>query len=340
MTTLKPWAKVIDSEDWDSLILGNGASIAVFKSFDYKSLYRFALKQGLLNPGVKSIFNYLKTTDFELALEMLWGAHVTNRLLGVKNDKAGGSYIALRTALIEAVKEVHPEHADVAESFDQIASFMKQFQTVHCLNYDLTVYWAMMHWNHKDVANKDRFMDGLLNQGFPKAPNDWPSRKGGRRVTRVLYPHGSLILASDLFGNYRKISAGRDKLLLVNIGDAWEQKELIPMFVSEEKSPQKRKNIERSHYLRTVFNDYLPLCKNVVIFGWSLEEKDQHLITKMLMGRVARIAISVYPNGKSASAIEAECEAMAGMIVNSLPANKEAPIIDFFDSTSPGCWVS
>lgn len=337
MVKLKQWSAVQARTKWDTLVLGNGASIAVFNKFDYKSLYAVAIKHKLVDSGVKRIFDEWKTKDFELVLENLWHAHIVNQLLDPEHDLAGESYVALRDALIAAVKEVHPEHADVSQYFDQMAQFMKQFKTVHCLNYDLTAYWAMMHWINLPGNNRDDFQDGLFHKGFPDSPNDWAQSKA---TTRVVYPHGSLILASNQYGDEAKISAGSGRLLLDTISLRWKEGELIPMFVSEGTSPQKRKNIERSHYLRAISRDYLADCTNIVFYGWSLQEKDQHLVQGMLSGRqVKRIAVGIYPNRRPADEIVDECEAMSRMILDSLPERANPPEIEFFDSTSKGCWI-
>src|SRR5262245_200067 len=65
--------RVIDVMEWeaveadytDSLILGNGSSIAISPAFSYKSLFETAREAAHLNPAVLGVFQYLKTRDFE-----------------------------------------------------------------------------------------------------------------------------------------------------------------------------------------------------------------------------------------------------------------------------------
>jgi hypothetical protein len=55
----------------DSLLLGNGASIAVDGRFSYKNLLHAAKRLDLITSKLEQVFRYLKTEDFELVLEML-----------------------------------------------------------------------------------------------------------------------------------------------------------------------------------------------------------------------------------------------------------------------------
>ncbi|HHQ4680559.1 TPA: DUF4917 family protein, partial [Aeromonas veronii] len=51
----------ISNEFQDSLLLGNGASIAIDKSFMYKSLREHSIEHGLLTHNVKALFEYFET---------------------------------------------------------------------------------------------------------------------------------------------------------------------------------------------------------------------------------------------------------------------------------------
>jgi uncharacterized protein affecting Mg2+/Co2+ transport len=53
------------------LVLGNGASIAVWDGFDYYSLYNLAEEAGRLEGGLKELFADFKTNDFEYILKLL-----------------------------------------------------------------------------------------------------------------------------------------------------------------------------------------------------------------------------------------------------------------------------
>jgi hypothetical protein len=156
---IETWAN-ISAESWSSLLLGNGASIAIHKEFAYPTLHGVADAKGLL-ATTAPIFAKLGTTDFEHVLLACWYAEHVNGALGTPSADISAAYAEVRTALIEAVHSVHPVHADVAADLQRVGAFASVFTTVVSLNYDLTLYWAMLLFN---AANgswfKDAFHDG------------------------------------------------------------------------------------------------------------------------------------------------------------------------------------
>ena len=65
---------------WDTLLLGNGASIAIHREFAYPTLHSVADAKGLL-PTTAPIFAKLGTTDFEHVLLACWYAEHVNGAL-------------------------------------------------------------------------------------------------------------------------------------------------------------------------------------------------------------------------------------------------------------------
>jgi hypothetical protein len=98
------------AEDWSSLLLGNGASIAVHEKFEYPTLHGVADERGLL-AITAPIFAELGTTDFEHVLLACWYAERVNSALGSPSAAISAAYAEVRTALIQAVHGVHPVHA-------------------------------------------------------------------------------------------------------------------------------------------------------------------------------------------------------------------------------------
>jgi hypothetical protein len=47
--------------------------------------------------------------------------------------------------LIQAVRDVHPEYEQVSDQLPNMYQFLKRFDTVLSLNYDLLVYWTMTY---------------------------------------------------------------------------------------------------------------------------------------------------------------------------------------------------
>lgn len=71
----------------NSLILGNGASIAVSSAFSYNSLLEKGLEHKFVSDTMKNIFTFLNTTDFEFILRHLWYARKINKYLSVSEKK-------------------------------------------------------------------------------------------------------------------------------------------------------------------------------------------------------------------------------------------------------------
>ena len=159
------WAN-ISREGWSAILLGNGASIAIHKEFAYPTLHGVADAKGLL-ATTAPIFARLGTTDFEHVLLACWYAEHVNLALGTPSADITAAYAEVRTALIEAVHSVHPVHADVAADLQRVGAFASAFPTVVSLNYDLTLYWAMLLFN---AANGSWFKDAFHHGEFQ---TDW-----------------------------------------------------------------------------------------------------------------------------------------------------------------------
>lgn len=159
------WAN-ISAEGWSSLLLGNGASIAIHKEFSYPTLHSVADAKWLL-ATTAPIFAKLGTTDFEHVLLACWYAEHVNVALGTPSADISAAYAEVRKALIEAVHSMHPVHADVAADLQRAGTFASSFPTGVSLNYDLTLYWAMLLFN---AANGSWFKDAFHHGEFQ---TDW-----------------------------------------------------------------------------------------------------------------------------------------------------------------------
>lgn len=196
-----------------TLILGNGASIAVSPSFSYTSLLEHARTSEIIASDVERLFHFFNTTDFELILRIVWQASNVNQSLGIADSRTQEAYLGIRDCLIHSVQAIHPEFDQVREHLPAIYQFLKRFDTVASLNYDLIVYWALMHGYDQDDehAIKDCFGAGGVFQ------DDWSRfrRPIGRQrsTTLVFYPHGNLALCRNRVEQEFKIRNGDSGLL-------------------------------------------------------------------------------------------------------------------------------
>lgn len=320
-------------ESWKSLILGNGASIAIHKDFAYSTLFSVADEKGWL-ANAALIFAKLGTTDFEYVLLACWYAEQINAALETPSAEISAAYEKVRMALIESVHCVHPLHADVAADLQRIGTFASAFPTVVSLNYDLTLYWAMLVFNSVNGAwFKDAFKNGEFQVDWKYLRQPYGCATG---ATLVFYPHGSLAFARDYLGYETKISvneeAARDLLKTITL--SWSSGNYVPLFVSEGTSKQKVAAIRRSHYLSNVYERVLPsLGESLVVFGWSFDERDWHVLDAISISPPKRMAVSVF-TGKSDKDQQEFCRHVLTAVDRRMPGTK----IIFFDSRSQGCW--
>ncbi|MGO8878499.1 MAG: DUF4917 family protein [Desulfomonilaceae bacterium] len=332
MSHLIAWDQIKDQYS-DILVLGNGASIAVHKGFNYKSLKDEAVKNGWLGPNVSKVFDHFKTDDFELVLKMLWHTFRINQALEVTDSRSTKTYYEIKQALIRSVQKTHASYEKI-DYLSAMWQFMHRFRTVVSLNYDLLVYWAMLAGNDfLGRCFKDCFLEGEFQY------DDWenfrkPITEGGHS-TLVFYPHGNLCLASNEANSDIKIVAHGDNLL-GTILDTWRSNEAIPLFVCEGTSRQKKEAIGRSRYLNTIYDDILPALKgNLLIYGWSMSENDEHLVRRLMKPNTKAVAISVHIAGKTDRDIEETCK------LSELKVHKYSPKakITFFNAEDHGCWI-
>lgn len=327
---VETWAD-IERKGWDSLLLGNGASVALHSAFAYRALYDVAQNDSLLQL-TEGVFRSLGTTDFEHVLLACWYAKHVNDALASRSEMIVEAYDEVRTALIRAVHAVHPQHASVIADLQRVGMFASQFKTVVSLNYDLTLYWAMLLYNSKHgLWFKDGFIDGEFRSDwkFMQSP-----REGVEGVTMVFYQHGNLVIARDYYGNESKLSVDDSAGLLDTITRGWMSGALVPVFVSEGSSQQKVTAIRRSYYLTNVYENVLSsIGDNLIVYGWSFDDKDRHVLAAISERPPKRLAVSVY-TGQNDGDQQAYCHHVLRATKSQLPRTE----VRFFDSQSPGCW--
>lgn len=325
---IQPWAN-ISANYRGTIILGNGASISVSPRFAYASLLQHALNNGLLPKDVQQLFDFFQTSDFELVLRLVWQASNVNRALQIHDARTYNAYISVRESLIQAVRAIHPEYNEISDQIPNIYGFLKRFNTVISLNYDLIVYWAMTYGLdiYDQHSFKDCFVSGYFDENWQRfrqsiGPHD-------RAITLVFYPHGSLIFCRNAVERESKVNA-QGVGLLGSILDLWQHEQVIPLFVSEGTAFQKISAIQNSYYLSTVYREVFPTPKtDLTIYGWGLGEHDIHLLRKMTNTGIQRVAISVYGND------QAYCNRSYQIVRDTLGPHIH---VDFFDCDSHGCW--
>ncbi len=340
MTVFKihKWAN-IQKEFTNKLLLGNGASRAVWDKFKYPSLYKEAQKAGRLDADLVQLFDDFVTGDFEYILRLLSQTNKVNEILDIKDKKTLFLYQDLQEALIGTIRSIHPEAEQVKSLLLPMAEFMKRFDTILNLNYDLLVYWAMLEANnHFGQWFKDGFIDeGRFNNSYQYLKEPYDDADG---FTLVFYPHGSLILATDSHGGEIKLSKTCDQYLLNTILGIWKERNNIPLFISEGATGKKLEAIRRSNYLKTVYDcEVEGNCKSLVVYGWSFGDQDEHILKGIIKGGVERIAVSVHESTNNEQDYCEYVERKVRMMEKSLNKKTESKIY-FYDSDSDGVWIN
>ena len=327
---IKPWGEIAENYS-GTILLGNGASISVDSCFSYGSLITHAKEQEFFNEDVQQLFDSFNTVDFELILRIVWQASNVNRSLRIPDERTHAAYVRVRECLIQTVRSIHPEYGQVEVHLPHIYRFLRRFDTVLSLNYDLLVYWAMIFG--RDIVDGHAFKDCFVGDGV--FDENWqrfrqPIRSRHKTTTLVFYPHGSLVLCRDRLEQEFKIRT-RDTHLLETILQRWEGEDVVPLFVSEGMQQQKVSSIKNSYYLSTVYREVLTSQRNtLVIYGWALNKHDLHLLQQMSQTGIHHVAVSVFQRD------QIYCGRTSQIIRDILGHSVE---VEFFDSESPGCWI-
>lgn len=322
------WAQIAANYRRGTIVLGNGASIAVSPSFGYGSLLDHAQGRGLFTEDVNRLFQFFGTSDFELILRLVWQASNVNRSLQIPDDRTHQAYLNVRECLIQAVRDVHPEYDLISGQLPSMYQFLRSFDTVLSLNYDLLVYWTMTYG--LNIQDDHLFKDCFLGHGvFDDAWWRFRTPLRERTNTLVFYPHGSLALCRNAVEQELKIHSAEAGLLEA-ILQAWLSEEFVPLFVSEGTMQQKVSSIQNSYYLSTVYREVLTSQRaTLTLYGWGLGEHDRHLLKRMRGTGIQQVAVSVFRGNQG------YCNYAYHVVQDDL-----GPVhVDFFDSESPGCWI-
>jgi hypothetical protein len=283
---LPSWEKVKAKFQKGGILIGNGASLAVWKNFGYRSLYEKAEShvEHPLSSEDKHIFKSLQTENFEQVLGALSTAMSVTKILHRDASFIQDRYKNIQRALVEAVRAVHVPWIHVPKAtLVQIRKAILDFDFVFSTNYDLLLYWAIM------AATPTKFKDYFWGEEFDSANTEVSSG------TKVLYLHGGLHLYRDSSGKSIKRTAKPNQNLLDLFGKPFKGR-ATPLFITEGSSENKLRSIRRSDYLSFAYEQFSQHKGPMVVFGHSLGNTDSHLIHAMMKWGSRDIAISLRVN--------------------------------------------
>ncbi len=318
-------------------LLGNGFSISCRPHiFVYEKLFEKA-DFSKLSPSAKLAFEALKTQDFEKVIKVLRDVNaVLSAYSGVKTsliEQLKKDANGLREVLVQAISSSHPECPGeiTDEEYTSCRTFLSSFNNVYTLNYDLLLYWAVMHNDDGEKIKSD--------DGFRKPEDEFDSEyvvweAGTSRSQNIWYLHGALHVfdAGSEIQKYTWINTGQR--LIEQIRDALER-DYFPLFVSEGTSNEKLERIMHNEYLAKGKRSFSSIQGALFIHGHSLAENDEHFLKAIEKGNIEHLYIGLYgdENNESNKIIKTRAERMINNRAQSKPLQ-----VSFYDSQSAQVW--
>lgn len=342
------------------LLLGNGFSIACKPDiFTYQTLYEQADFSQIEN--AKAVFEELDTTDFEIVVNSLeQSASILN--VYTPNEKKLREKLtfdanAIKHLLIDTVAKNHPKYPNAIpdEYFRNCRLFLANFLdreknkkgSVYTLNYDLLLYWALMHREEREMFNLDiddgfgRDFLGFEGSGGEAsfAPDVTWQGETRTHYQTIHFLHGSLHLfdkGSEL-EKYTWIDSG---VSLTDQATYSIEQGYYPLFVSEGNTDNKLDKIKHSAYLHKAYRSFIAntLQTKAAFFtyGFSFSENDEHIIKGFRNGKNQLLIVGIFGdlNSKENQRILKVVDSL-----NDLRSSKTKLEVIYYDVETAKVWV-
>jgi hypothetical protein len=282
------------------VLLGNGFSRACRDNiFSYKKLLETANFKNI--PKARKAFDKLQTTDFEVVMNSLRSAHTLMRLYSGRETalakKLLKDSIKLREVLVSAIANNHPGRPkEISEDeYTACRRFLGNFESIYTINYDLLLYWTLMHDEIDPFIKCD---DGFRQP--EDGPAEWVSWDCSAYSQNIHYLHGALHIYED-GAEIKKFTWCNTQLALIDQIRAALNANKFPLFVAEGTSEQKMGKIIRSSFLGRAFRSFENIGGNLFLYGLSLSESDNHILKVIIKSKVSSLFISLHGNPTSSS---------------------------------------
>lgn len=286
--SLSTWQRVEGSTKFESILLGNGASQAIWARFGYSTLF----EQAPLDDQDRRLFEARSTTNFEQVLWELIAARRILDALGHDSQFLVDRYRHIREALAAAVHHVHLPWELLGEGVKiKIAGALSAYEYVFSTNYDLIVYWATR-------ATELTFKDYFFQSTSDTVVFDSADTGVDKSSTKLVYLHGALHLVRSTDGSTHKIKWTDGAAILKRFGDEILAEGSVPLVVTEGGPDEKLTTIRSSDYLSHGLGVFSDRDGPIVVFGHSLGPSDAHLLPPLQQNKFGRprvVAISMRP---------------------------------------------
>lgn len=262
------------------LMLGNGFSVSLFPNiFNYRTL-----AQNIRSDRIRNLFAAIDTPDFEFVMRRIFeAAQIVAHYEDSQELQARlhGDIEELKQTLIQVITESHPPiPAEITEEqYLSCHQFLSHFNgNKFTFNYDLLLYWVLMHFKDNDelkLSSDDGFR---YEQGVAFEDNDlslhW--QIGREHGQNLYYIHGAMHIFSD-GSDIEKLSYNQiGRPLAEQVQEAVAQ-DKFPVFISEGTTEHKLARIMKNGYLSRTFSSLKGIRGSLFVFGHSLGEADDHV---------------------------------------------------------------
>jgi hypothetical protein len=315
----------------DSLLLGNGFSMAADPRFSYGSLYE-AVRSELSGPQL-ALFERIGDYNFEQVLRALGTTLATLECYKAKNTaQLVDDRDAIRIALINAVRRNHL--ADAAQLSDEkkerCADFLRPYRRVFTTNYDFLLYWVLL-FSREQSRGTDLLHDGFYGKDPAGSFAELKPYDG------IRYLHGALHLFVSAGFEFKRTYAPTGGSLLSQVETGMMNSE-YPLFVSESSADKKRQRIRQSHYLEECYSNLHSCRGTMVVYGCSLADSDDHIRRAIARSSVNRLCMGLFGGQGSSDEVTLR-HAILEIQKHRWATNRPQIEFLFFDSNRKSPWA-
>jgi len=339
-TVIRPFADVQDRLARDGtqahLLVGNGFSRALRNDiFSYDALFNRA-DFGRLPDTARAAFTAIGTTDFEFVMRTLRSAASLLEVY-LPNDLALRQQLladanALRELLAATIAANHPEGPFEIddEAYAACRKFLGPFRNIYTLNYDLLLYWTLMHDESEPHVKCD---DGFRTPQDGEAEYvTWEVEQSDAQ--NIHYLHGALHVF-DAKTTIQKFTWSNTGTRLIEQIRAALAQDKYPLIVAEGESERKLERILHSNYLSRSYRSFSKIAGSLVVFGHSMHPNDEHIIHLIDSGKTRLIFVGLH--GDPGSAVNQRIVARMNIAQATRPSRRPLDVY-FFDSATATVW--
>ena len=347
MTSLWSFADVLDataSGEGRHILLGNGFSAGASTAMTAEGLVT-TMRNTPGFEGVRHLFEREQTYNFELVMgNIVHRAKATAQWREVQDDLNALRAFFTRTIARSQAQGVDGNDGDL---MGRAGAFLSQFDSIFSLNFDQHAYRALLQAKGAGLCE---FTDGFNPSQIPGSTEMvyggfWSNRK------RLHHPHGTLFIREPIGGLAEKLTVRSTKFLppdhrkTLFPGESTKLSGICllgidrikPLIVAAGTSQEKMERICASPFLRDALTALGRIRGDIVTYGWSMSEPDEHLIDAIAKNSDIR-NVYVGIHGDCQTNENQEVIRKATLMIFQRVEGSAPQGIKFFSTNSAGVW--